>query len=122
MLIHLDRTTRLFIDMVLLTGMLLLAGLPAVGTRQTHFAIASGTIRVVAVVYAMIVALDGHRIVSERMRRLLDMSMGVMLLAMSWFETFPAGNHVAETGIYAGVGAILLALAAIGGGQRLAVS
>lgn len=108
--------------MVLVTGMLLLAALPVVGTRQTHFVIASGTIRIIAVVFAMIVALHGHAIVSDRMRRVLDITAGIMLLAMSWFETFPAGNHVAETGIYAGFGAILLVLGAATGRPRLAVS
>lgn len=110
-------------DVVLLAGMLLLAGLPAVGTRQTHFAIASTTIRIIAVVYAIIVALHGHRVIGDRMRRLLDVAAGIMLISMAWFETFPAGNHVTETGIYAGVGLILLALSALmGRGARLAAS
>ena len=113
---------RLLADIVLITGMVALSFLPAVGTQQKHFAIAAGTIRIFAAVYAAIVIL-AWRVMSPTGRRTLDFTAAATLALMAWLETFPAGNHLAEIGIYSGVAAIVFTLAVLAvSGQRLAVS
>jgi len=104
---------RLFIDVVLLAGIIALSFLPAVGTRQTHFRVAAGTLRIFAGVYAVVAAAGVRRLISARARTLLDSSAAAILALMAWAETFPAGNHVGEIGIYSGVAVILAALAVI---------
>lgn len=84
--------------------------LPAAGTRQTHFAIAAVTLRIFAAVYASVIALDAIHAISSRARRGLDVASAAVLALMSWAETYPAGNHLTEIGIYAGVSLILFAL------------
>lgn len=109
---------RLIADLILLTGIVALSFLPVAGTQQTHFAIASGTLRIFAVVYGAIVFLSAvglrdRRPISPRSRTILDFTAAALLALMSWAERFPAGNHITEMAIYGTVAGMILALSVL---------
>src|SRR5688500_6607379 len=78
-------------------GLLAMSFLPATGTAEGHYAVASGVMRLVAVLYAVVIALR----LSSPAQRLADASFVILLAALAWTETYPAGNHVRETAVYA---------------------
>ena len=97
---------RVIADIVLVAGIVALSFMPVVGTEQTHFPVVAGTLRVFAAVYLAIAFA-----MKSRMRALIDGAMVAMLALMAYAETFPAGNHITEQGIYGGLALIVLGLA-----------
>jgi hypothetical protein len=98
-------------DLIVIVTIVVLSFLP-IGAG-VHFRIAVGTLRIFAGVYAVIVALSMLHLISSRTRAVLDVTAAVILAVMSYTDTFPAGNHLPEIVIYAGVSLVLFALAAI---------
>ena len=106
--------SRLIFDAVLIASILALSFLPAVGTQEGHFAVAAKSLRIVAGIYTLFVVL-ANTILSRRSRLALDFAFALFLASMSWFETFPAGNHIREAAIYAAIGGIVAGVALMDG-------
>lgn len=102
--------SRLIFDIVLVASMLALSFLPAVGTEEGHFAIASKVIRIIAGVYTVLLVL-GHTVLRRGARLAVDVVFAIFLASMAWFEMFPAGNHIREKAIYAAMAGIIFGLA-----------
>src|SRR5688572_21083601 len=92
------KPSRLVFDAVVILAVLALSFLPAVGTDEAHFAIASKSLRIIAGIYATIVLLGSaprtRPVLGRTGRFLTDLGFAAFLGSMSWFETFPAGNHI----------------------------
>jgi hypothetical protein len=105
--------SRLIFDIVLIASIVALSFLPAAGTQEGHFAMAAKALRVIASIYTLFV-IAASTLLGRRSRFVLDITFALFLASMAWFETFPAGNHIRETAIYAAIGGIVATLAAIG--------
>ena len=106
--------SRLIFDVVLIASIVALSFLPAVGTDEGHFAMAAKSLRIIAGIYTLFVVL-ANTILSSRSRLVVDVTFALFLASMSWFETFPVGNHAREAAIYAALGGIVLSLGVMGG-------
>lgn len=97
----LSSRARALADVVLIAGILAVSFLPAVGTREVHYAAAGNAMRIIAAVYAGIVLLNTQTdVLSGFGRNVLDVLFVLLLGGMAWSEQFPAGLHVRETAIY----------------------
>lgn len=102
---------RLVLDIALAGA---LAGLPyALGAGVTE----AKRMLILACVYTVIAAAAHFRLIAPAVRRAGDLAFGVVLLALAWFQSFPAWNHSADIGLYIAFGAVVLA-AGVSGGWR----
>jgi heme O synthase-like polyprenyltransferase len=82
-----------------------LAVLPwVIGIRR----IEAGRMLILACLLAAVAVLTWLRVIPAPVHRAATAALAVTLLALAWFQSFPAGNHSAEIGLYILFGAIIL--------------
>ena len=100
---------RLSIDLLLAATM---AVLPRVFGASP---VEAGRMLILAIVYA------AFSLLPERARRAAAVALAVTLLALAWFQSFPAGNHSAEIGLYLLFGALAMLAGCARGSNQLGV-
>ena len=58
----------------------------------------------------------------RKLRDVAQVAIGLTMLAVAWFESFPAWNHSAEVGSYIVCGTVVLALASYRAARRSQLS
>ena len=96
--------TRVLVDVVPVAALVVLSRMVGANQEGVRMAILAG-------VLAVLVLLALFRVISQRAYRAASVAAAATLLALAWFQSFPAGNHAGEVGAYLVVGVLTLVLA-----------
>ena len=95
---------RPLIDLVPVAALVVLSRIAGANYEGVRMAILAG-------VFALLVVLAVLRVISRGAHRAVSIAGAATLLALAWFQSFPAGSHSTEVGAYLLAGTLMLVIA-----------